>query len=337
MYSLKMEHIDMRKVQMTGGSSYIISLPKSWVKDVGIKKNESVRLVIQPDKSLLIIPSGIKDNSKMQKYKELNIDNFTDEQFFFRALIGIYISGYREIKLISSREIPSNIRNVVSKFSKTAIGVEIIEETVNEIVIRDILDPSEMPFDKVIKRMHVIVHGMYEDILHALRSRDKQQAIAVIQRDSEVDRLHWLIARQQRIASYFSATPTMGIDLLVNYFQISKIIERIGDHIVRIADNAGDIMSSTHDETIDFLLIAGEKAMQMFDEAIYAFDDKNILQAQKIIERLPALQHLCENINSIALKKKSDVAIRLGYIAESIRRTGEYSTDLCEHVIDYFI
>ncbi|MHA1292848.1 MAG: AbrB/MazE/SpoVT family DNA-binding domain-containing protein [Promethearchaeota archaeon] len=36
--------IEHRKVQQTGGSSFIISLPKEWIKKHEIKKNDPLKL-----------------------------------------------------------------------------------------------------------------------------------------------------------------------------------------------------------------------------------------------------------------------------------------------------
>ena len=48
--------MDFRKVQITGGNSFVVSLPKTWVKDVGLKPRDAVAIITQPDSSLLIIP-----------------------------------------------------------------------------------------------------------------------------------------------------------------------------------------------------------------------------------------------------------------------------------------
>ena len=47
---------DFRKVQVTGGNSFVVSLPKSWVNDVGLHARDPVAVLVQPDSSLLIIP-----------------------------------------------------------------------------------------------------------------------------------------------------------------------------------------------------------------------------------------------------------------------------------------
>ena len=46
---------------------------------------------------------------------------------------------------------------------------------------------------------------------------------------------------------------------------------------------------------------------------------------------------LCKDISTLALQEKGATAIAIGYIAESIRRVGEYAEDISETVIDYIM
>ncbi len=335
-----MKKIEMRKVQMTGGSSYIISLPKSWIRAVGIEKNDTVELHIQNDKTLVIIPPTSRKVNDDHRTKIFRAENFANENFLMRCLIGAYIAGYKEIKIISSETIQSWVRDITTQFSRIVIGQEIIEETANTIVLRDILDPGELPFEKILRRMHIIVRSMYEDSLKVLELKDLSLVSEVLQRDSEVDRLHWLIAREQ---SMITLEPSLALkigeslDRCIDYFQISKIIERIGDHTVRIAQNSGKIIKDISQNTIDQVISAGKYALDIFDMSMDAYRKKDIIMAEGILERISNLKDICEKINSTALGYTTGTAIALGYIAESIRRTGEYSADLCEYVIDYFI
>ena len=335
-----MKKMEIRKVQITGGSSYIISLPKSWVKAVGIEKNDTVEVHIQNDKSLVIIPPISRKTKDEHRTKVFRVENFTNENFLMRCLIGAYIAGYKEIKIISSETIPSWVRDVTTKFSRIVIGQEIIEETSNTIVLRDILDPSELPFEKILRRMYIIVRSMYEDSLKVLKFKDPSLVNEVLQRDSEVDRLHWLIAREKSI---ITLEPKLAVkidgrlDSCVDYFQISKIIERIGDHTVRIAQNSSKIIKNISQNTVDQVLSAGKYALEIFDRSIDAYRKKDITMAESILEKISNLKDICERINSAALDYNTETAIALGYIAESIRRTGEYSADLCEYIIDYHI
>ncbi len=48
------EREETRKIQFTGKSSYIVSLPKQWVMDLGLKQGDQIRM-IRKDSSTLEI------------------------------------------------------------------------------------------------------------------------------------------------------------------------------------------------------------------------------------------------------------------------------------------
>ncbi|MHA2324757.1 MAG: AbrB/MazE/SpoVT family DNA-binding domain-containing protein, partial [Promethearchaeota archaeon] len=81
-----------RKVQQTGGSSFIISLPKIWISKHNIEKNDTLGILSQPDGNLLITPQI--DPEKTQKVKEIIAEDYSDDNFLFRVLIGAYIMGF---------------------------------------------------------------------------------------------------------------------------------------------------------------------------------------------------------------------------------------------------
>ena len=110
--------------------------------------------------------------------------------------------GYNIIEVKSSKKIESEIRDTVINFRKITIGTEIIEETDNNIIIKDLLDPKEMPFEKTIRRMYILANGMHEDALKALETEDKRLAEKVIESDDEIDRLNWLVERQAHIVIF---------------------------------------------------------------------------------------------------------------------------------------
>ncbi|MFZ1898459.1 AbrB/MazE/SpoVT family DNA-binding domain-containing protein, partial [Methanoregula sp.] len=37
--------MELRRVQMTGGSSFVVTLPKDWITEMRIKKNDPVGLI----------------------------------------------------------------------------------------------------------------------------------------------------------------------------------------------------------------------------------------------------------------------------------------------------
>jgi len=331
--------MEIRRIQMTGGSSYIITLPKDWIKSSNIKKNDPIGLLKQSDGTLLIT-SRIKEEQPY-KMKEFDISKISKHNFLLRQLIGAYIAGYTLINVKSNSRMNIDIRNVLRTFTQTTIGQEIIEETDNSVTLKDLLNPIEMPLDRTIKRMQIIINGMNEDALRALKTNDTKLAHEIILRDTEVDRLHLLVARQYHmILQNVSLAEKMNItiDLSSNYFLISRIIERIGDHIVRIAQNIKNLNINKHNQKIiDKIEIADNLALDIFNKSMGALFRKDIKASNENIDTVEKLEKICEEINTLALQQKAIIAISIGYIADSIRRIGEYAEDISETVINHLI
>ena len=78
--------MEIRRVQMTGVSSFIITLLKEWVKKLNIGKNDPIGLIQQPDGSLLVTPKMDKEQTK--RTIEFTIEDDINKNFLFRKLIG---------------------------------------------------------------------------------------------------------------------------------------------------------------------------------------------------------------------------------------------------------
>ena len=68
-----------RRVQCTGRGSYIISLPKEWVEDLGLTRGSEIAFNIGADSTLTLVPrkimekEGREDDSKPKEYY-INVD-----------------------------------------------------------------------------------------------------------------------------------------------------------------------------------------------------------------------------------------------------------------------
>jgi len=336
-------HIETRKIQKTGGSSYIITLPIDWIKTHNIDRNYkgyTLGLISQPDGNLMITPNPKSEEN--EKLKEFDVDNIKDYNFLFRLLVGAYIMGYTKIILTSSRRYEPFIRDCIVSFTKTAIGMEIIEETNQKIVVKDLLNPKEMPFEQTIKRMYILVESMHEDSIEALTTQDKILAEEVIKRDDDVDRLHWLIGRQAHIAlKDIMLCQKMGVTLedANQYQQFSRLLERIGDHAVKIAKNVIKIVDKKIDPTlVEKISNASELAIKtVLIKSLDAWLQKDIALANKNIDDVKELVKLCETIIFEPNNNDIDTSIPISYIVESIRRAGEYAGDICEVIINSLI
>jgi len=331
--------LETRKVQVTGGSSYIITLPKEWVISARIKKNDPLGVMVQSDGTLLITPSTTVEMGHTTK--EFNVDNNTDSTYLFRLLIGAYISGYPNIVITSQSSIPPLIRDTVIQFTLVLIGPEIVEEDDKNIIIKDLLKPTEMPFNKTIKRMFLLVKSMHENVMLALMDRDSGKATRVINRDRDVDRLQWLVARQTNmVLEDISLSNKMEIKQtsVMFYYTLSRILERVGDHAIIISKYMPAVidkrLSGKH---VAIIKSASDLSIQILSRSMDAWQKKDIGIANDTIESVKQLKVECKKINSIATNMKGEPAVALSYIGESIRRTGEYATDISELVMNRLV
>jgi phosphate uptake regulator len=331
--------MEIRKVQMTGGSSYVVTLPKSWVVANGIQKNDPIGMMVHQDGSLIVTSNT--EGEKTHTSKTIDLAIIDNPSYLLRILLGSYIQGYSVIEVVGKPPIDPLLRDTVTDFTKLTVGPEIIEEDDRSIGIKDLLDPTEMPFENTIKRLFILIRAMHQDGIGALKSGDHSVLAEIIQRDDDVDRLHWLIARQSNIAmSDTQLARRMGIRAVdaIYFFLISRIMERIGDHAVAIAGNADILLKVPAKPTgLKNIEEASGFAMELFTESINAWSKKDISAANSVLDRLKELRPMCEKINRNAMKMEGEFSIAESYIAESIRRTGEYSGDIAELTINYLI
>jgi phosphate uptake regulator len=331
--------MEIRRVQVTGGASFVVTLPKEWAEGQRIKKNDPIGMTVQPDGTLLITKNTTDEI--LQQTKEIDCSTIADPAFLFRLLIGTYIMGFNMIRLTSKQVFLPFVRSVVRDYTQMTIGQEVVEETETLIAIKDLLNPVEMPFDNTIKRMFVIVKNMHKDAITALETHNKSLAEDVIKRDIDADRLNWLIARQTNmILLHASLSRKMEIspDIAMHYYLLSRIIERVGDHAVRIAEHTLPIIDIDIDKkTLTMIKKASLMSLEIFDRSIVSFFSADMKEANRNIESIHSLENICGEINNMILKQETLTAISLNYISESIRRAGEYGGDISETIINLLV
>lgn len=329
--------MDIRRVQMTGGSSYVLTLPKDWIQSLQIKKNDPLGVVIKEDGDLLI--TGNITGEVVQREKVVTVEPGVESETFFRGLVGVYIAGYNTIDIRSKDRITSVIRKTVREFSDQVVGLEPVEENETRILLRDLFNPLEMPFENSLKRMYVITRGMHTDSVDALVSGDTAMAQDIVFRDRDVDRLFWLIARQTNMilqSPRNSERMNTPLAEVMHCFQTGRIIERVADHSVAIAKIIQQLDTSlVSGEAGAAVKAASQEVIQTFDKSIAAFFTHDLKQANRIIESV----HLCEDIfhriNAEILLLPTESALYVRKISDSMRRIGEYSADIAEGVINY--
>lgn len=324
---------ELRKVQVTGGSTYVISLPKAWAKSVDLKPRDQVALIPQSDMSLLVVPKG---ELKPKEALEVTIDasEMKSEKAIVTEFIAHYLVGYDIIRVkLKNPRYRSFLRDAIRK---NLIGVEIMEEAPNELVAQCLLGIIELPLDRALRRMHVLMLFMLKDAIESLKTNDKILAEEVVRRDDEVDRLYLFIVRQLKaVVSNRALVEDMGLTSTrdcLGYRLIVKSIERSADHASRIAKVVPTLTSPLDSKVLENLITMSQLASDIQENALtalYKYDTRIVHETIEKASQVAKLEEkIIEHLLELEIEARTIVGMRM--ILESIRRIAEYGTDIAE-------
>jgi antitoxin component of MazEF toxin-antitoxin module len=103
-----------RRVQCTGRGSYIISLPKEWVEDLGLTRGSEIAFNIEADSTLTLVPrkimekEGREDASKPKEYY-INVDPKETAESTLRMIRALYAIG-ADIIRIRIKNVPNPVK-----------------------------------------------------------------------------------------------------------------------------------------------------------------------------------------------------------------------------------
>ncbi len=325
--------VEERKIQITGGKTFIVSLPKAWGDSIGLKAGSKVVLVPQPSGDLLL---KVKDEVFTQREVIMHIDEIGGERLA-REITALYIAGFPIIRLKAKRISLEQIQ-VIKKNVNRLIGPEIIEETSEEIVIQDFLDIKSFTVDKCLKRMHLFATSMHKDALQALIENNMDLARSVLQRDDEVDRLSLLILRQlSSVLASLRVPETSSLSILdyFSYYEAAQCIERIVDHALKISRMV--LKLNKKNIPSDFLAKL-EKASafmnQMFELAFNSLMKQDLELADKAMNSKRMIEEALVEADIKMFEFDSNMLFAIGIIKDSIDRSGDYCKNISEIAIN---
>ncbi len=339
--SEKMREIrEGRKLQITGGSTYILSLPKKWVIQMGLEKGSRLDLVMQNDGSIVMVPEGLK---RTEKTIEAIIEVASSEEpdSVIRKIVSAYLVGYNVIFLrAKNQRLDLTHRNAVKDFArKMLVGTEILSDSAKEVVMKVLLSYPELSVQSALRRMCIISSSMHEDAITALKELDRGLAQEVIAMDDEVDRFGLYIIRQLKAAvEDEKIIKEIGLSTrrdCLGYRIITKVVERTADHAVEIAENILMLEKPLETELFQRIESMSTSAISIFNEAAETLFKRDFQLANKIVQKAKQAALLRKELTKSILKRTDIGEVSsLSLIIESITRAAEYASDIAEIVLN---
>ncbi|MCI4369223.1 MAG: phosphate uptake regulator PhoU [Thermoplasmata archaeon] len=328
-----------RRIQKTGGSTFIVSLPKSWVVSRGLHPGDVLQFSPRSDGSLTLYAESGAPGTGV--HRSIEVSNEMSSDHLFRRLVAEYIAGSPLLEVKTPVRMSARTRDVVRNFAQRMIGPEILEETADAVVLQDVVGANPLPIPSVIRRMHQMVQAMQIDAMAAFRTQDLSIAKDVIERDWEVDRLHWFLQKQVTSALRDARTlSSLGLTFpeCATYLLASRTLERIADHAVRIA---GTTEMLGKEKPPPALLTSLEgmaaSAAKALSEALDSLETKDIAKANQVVDDAHRIGREREKILRELSTKRGRVAVSLAYVLESLERSAFYASDLAEIAINHAV
>jgi len=332
---------ETRKIQFTGKSSYIVSLPKQWIMELGLKQGDQIRMVRKGSSTLELYPPKFESRTQKKEDAVIEIEGEEEASSIVRKLISLYFLGFKTINVKPKNgRLSAHQRNTVKEAVKRMLmGSEIIADSSGGITVQVLVNLLELSVDGAFKRMIHLAKSMSSDAILAVKENNLELAQEVINTDDEVDRFGFYIIRQLKIAiqnehmlkemGFRNARNCLGYRLVV------KNIERTGDHAAFIAKDLIEFKKPVKKEILQKLQDMNEFCLSVLDDSCLALFKEDYNQAEKTITKIEEISKFEKKVRDASKSLKDDEEIyRVRRMTENIRRVAEYASDIAEIVLN---
>jgi phosphate uptake regulator len=321
--------METRKVQVTGGSTYTVSIPKGWATDNDVEAGSVVEFHPEDD-SLLLTPREERGSTE----GELDVGDLSGDELT-RAVMTMYVSGFDVVRFTATR-ITADQRQTIRKTAQGLVGLEVLEETGESVVVRDLLDSSDLSIDNAVTRMRLIALSMLDDAVAALTEDDDDLAADVIARDDDVDRLYLMVSRIFRATLRDpGAAAALGLprETCFDYHAAARQLERVGDHATKIAHLTRNVETPPPEvaEALEELHAEARAVIDTAMDALFAGEDEDpVALANEARSDILDIDEHARAIDELLRELDPYEAQQLGLVVDSLSRSADYGGNVAE-------
>jgi phosphate uptake regulator len=320
----------VRRIQKTGGSTMIVSLPQEWVRRTQLKPHDEVYLLDEPGGGLYLW--GSKEPARDGGTEAvLRIGPDMDPEDVLRLYISAYIAGFETIRLELGEGGYRQINEVKDMIRRWLVGVEVVGESFRQLETQCLPAHDRLSPLKIVERMAALSASMQRDALYSIESLDEQLALDIAQRDYDVDRFYHFVVRQLNIGiSNPRKLSELGIsrpqDCLF-YIIAAKSVERSADHAISIAGYVTRERRRVPPPRP--VLEAGHEASRLFIRSKDALLSLSVSEALATLREIEAFELSLVDASQV-LQRRDETHGALNILIQDIRRIAEYGSDVCE-------
>jgi len=301
---------EARRIQKTGRSTFIVSLPSEWISKKGVNKGDSIYLVENSDGTLTL---SLKKSEKSSKSCTISV-SLSSFDNSMRNVVSAYVGGADRIVLTGqgTSTIAEEARRILS-------GVEIAEENGEEIVLQ-ILTFEKLSIDAIFKRLFNVTHSMFLLAIDSYKL-GTDATVELSRKEDEVDRLYLLLLRNLCVGNC-PASESVFKSIA------AKGMEKISDHVEDLCVSGKDVLPNP---TIANLL---DKSLKVYSSAFASFANGNPNEKEFSEAKDAYLVDFKKIDNLLKKEKTASKILALKSLSEKCNKIVRYSEDIMESACD---
>ena len=157
-----------RKIIKLADTTYVVSLPLKWARKHNIKKGDEMNVEEAGNKLVLALE---KELIQKELTKEVNLDKLSP--IALRIVANLYKYGYDELDVKFNQV--ETLQNIQKACEKILIGYEIVSQSKDKCLIKDITSTKTSEFDTIMRRIFLITLEIAENFHQAVKDNNKQR------------------------------------------------------------------------------------------------------------------------------------------------------------------
>jgi phosphate uptake regulator len=312
-------------------------LPRDWVRKRNLRRGDRVFLAEEGATLRLMTEQTAEERRRGSTSTVVDSDQCPGGGFLERVIVGNYILGREKITIVSKRRLSGEHLEAARRVVRRLIGIGIIEETHNRLVLHCAIDPANHPLDTLIRRLYQLGWTMLNESLDSLMRGRVEYADDALRREDDSDMMYWLILRLILSAQADAkVAEQLGIGSPVEipqYHLISGNLETVADHCATIAGSVKDLLAMgvrLPDRLKRLYLGQSEVIGKMYQHALTGLLSQDLRRANEAILLENELERRDEEIIRMVVREIKDpkVVIPLRVISGRMARIGEYAVSI---------
>ncbi|HEV2226594.1 MAG TPA: PhoU domain-containing protein [Nitrososphaerales archaeon] len=325
--------MEVRKVQSTKLGTFLVTIPKEWVSQMGLAKGGHVSLELEGTD---VVVSSVNKRPSTQS-RPLDIDKVKDRKMLELSIGSSYIQGHDITEVVSSGKILPEQKRWIREAVHNLVGVEVAEEYSNRVVLQNLVDPRMFDLDQTMKKFSDSSVAVLRDAMGGLSTGDKVLAQDAFERGYQSTKLYRLLLRLSlqflRNRKLRDEMKVYAVDDIVMRMLAIKDLGRTAYYSYRTAQHATEIEERVDPSAIRAVKKMAATTAAMQEQAFDGFIKQDVRTASSVIDQMDEVRRLFKDLHGMSTIGGMVGSLPFTLIVRDIRGIAGYAVALADDAV----